>query len=512
MIKFLCKTFLLIVITISFNTCDILRTSPFEVTSWSPGGGYHGDLEEIKITLDFSLEPDRASVERHFTLTENDSPVKGNFLWEGKKLTFAPLSPLSINADYNINLSAEAHDAKGLSMDNAFDKNFTTRSGNERPVLLDCYPSMYANVSDLKTEIRLEFSLPVPLKTLYDNVYFTPSTAGFWRLENGGKTAIFSPSEPWQPNKRYEIRFSTALTDNKNMNIGNDFFSVFTTGEDFEAPELLYAKRVSKDGGNMPLELDTSGYMYASDSFIESCGWEKEDKLLLVFSKPVNSASVKNCTGVEGASGLAMENGLDFNTDFIFYFESRPLYESRFKFIVKAGIKDNAGNESKNEYAYRIFANGKFSMPPELHGIRLPMAPGSETNRQLMNYGINSLFADFPITEGSENYPPGKSVETWVELYFNTAHGAAVDLFSLMELFRVETSNNVLTFSARKIKSSGFSEDTPQAGWENMQRVEISGTLSNSVNFGIVNFIIGSGLKDSLDNKNENLQRVSLDK
>jgi len=274
----------------------------------------------------------------------------------------------------------------------------------------------------------------------------------------------------------------------------------------------LCAKRVSKDGVKTQLELDTGGYMYASDSFIESRGWEKEDKLLLVFSKPVNSTSVKNCLVVEGAPGLAMETGPGFNAEFVFYFESRPVYESRFTFTVKSGVKDNAGNESKNEYVYRIFANGKFSMPPKLHGIRLPMAPGSETDRKLKSYGINSLFADLPITEGGENYPPGRSVETWIELYFDTAQGAAIDLFSLMEIFRVETSNNVLTFSARRIKTGDFSENSPQAGWENLQRVEISGFLSNSVNFGIVNFLIASGLRDSLDNKNENLQRVSLNK
>jgi len=500
----------ILVIIFSFNSCDILRWTQFEVLSWTPGEGYFPEPEKITVSMEFSRDPDRDSVERRFSLTADSGHVKGEFLWEGRKMTFSPLMPFEKNIDYNLKLSADARDTKGLSMDLPFEKNFTTRAGIERPALVSCYPAMYAEINDPKTEVQLEFSTPVTLNTLYENISFNPSMKGIWRTDKNGKLAIFTPAEPWTLNRRYEIRFSTSLTDNKGMNTGNNFTSVFTVVSDSDVPELLYAGRITKDNVIIPLDPDTGIYVSASEPLIESHGWEKDDRLFLAFSKPVDSLSVKNCLNVEDASSLVMETSNGYKTEFIFYFETAPVYESRFTFKLKAGVKDNSGNESRKEYIYRIFANGKFSKPPALAGIRMPMAPGNSKEMELVFFEINSIFKMIPIKDGSDNYPSGEKINTWIELYFATAEGASIDKYSLMELFRIETSNNVLSFSPRFVRTNDFSAPDPHEGCENFERLEIMGTLVNSTNFGIISFQITSGLKDSLGNKNEKTLRISV--
>jgi len=497
--------FLLCFSVICFFSCDILRFSPFEVTSWSPGEGYHSNPENMVISLKFSLEPDRDSVERRFSLTGDNSRINGNFHWEGRKVTFVPVTPFEINTDYILSLSAEAHDTNGLSMDTAFEKNFTTRPGTKRPLLISCSPSLYEEIDDLRAEVRLVFSIPVPLNALYDNVSFSPSMTGFWRLEENGKSAIFTPSIPWTKNKRYEIRYSTSLTDNNGMNTGNDFKSVFITGIDKEIPMLIQANRITKEGEYIRLVPDTTGFTGAAEQFTENSGWEKEDRLSLIFSKPVDSVSVKNYLNVEDAPSIFPETVPGYNNEFVFYFDTAPIYESRFVLRVKPGIKDSTGNESKDEYIYRIFANGESSKPPRLIGLRMAMSP--QDNTGLVFFGAENIFENIPITD--EYYPAGVSVKTWVELYFETAKGASINVFSVMELFRVDTTNNVLTFSPRQIKTENFTIPEPQSGWENYERIEITGNLTNSIYFGIVNFQIGSGLKDSLGNKNDKLFRIS---
>jgi hypothetical protein len=500
--------FYLFLSVICFFSCDILRTSPFEVSSWSPGEGYHSNPEELTVSLNFSLDPDRDSVERRFSLNGSNGRVKGIFLWEGRRVTFVPAAPLEKNNDYNLSLSADAHDINGLSMDAAFERKFTTRPGTQRPVLISFSPSMYAQIDDLKTEVRLYFSLPVTLSVLYENASFNPSMSGVWRLEEDGKLAIFTPSTPWTKNKRYEMRYSTSLTDNKGMNIGNEFKSIFITGTDKELPELLQANRVTKNGDFLPLERDAAGFTSAAEKYTENKGWEKEDRLSLVFSKPVDSSSVINCVSVENASSFSMETAPGFNDEFIFCFDNAPFYESRFVFKIKAGVKDNAGNESKDEYIYRVFADGESSKPPRLCGVRTTLSPKNNTG--LVSFEEGGLFEDFPITD--ENYPSGENVKTWIELYFETAKGAKIDVISVMELFNIDTSNSVLVFSPVQIKTKNFTIPEPQSGWENFERIEITGTLKNSINYGIVNFIIGSGLKDNLGNKNEKLFRISTRK
>ena len=491
----------------SFISCDILRTSLFEVVSWSPGSGYQSEPEKINISLDFSHDPDRASIEKNFSLTGDGNRVKGTFSWNDKKMTFSPLAPLETNTDYTITLSADAHDTKGLSMDEPFNRYFSTRPDNTRPFLLSSYPEMYSEITDARAEISLEFSIPVPLKTLYDNVSFSPSMTGIWRLENDGKLAIFTPAEPWIQKTRYEVRFSASLTDNNGMNIGNDFLCVFTTKIDLEIPYLVNAMRITNKNELIDLSADR-GYSSAAESPVENQDWEKDDKLTLIFSKPVDSISVKNYTSVENGPNLIMETPAGYETEYIFRFESMPAYESRFTLKVKPGIKDAAGNETKEEYIYKIFANGKYSKSPTLAGIRIPMAPNSGADNELIFYDMNSLFKDFPIT--GENYPSGENIKTWIELYFLTAEDASIDLFSLMEIFRIDTSNNVISFSPRQVKDTDFSTAEPHIGMEEYKRVEIIGYLTNSTNFGVVNIQISAGLKDTLGNRNDKLQKISL--
>jgi len=491
----------------SFISCDILRTSLFEVVSWSPGSGYQSEPEKINISLDFSHDPDRASVEKNFSLTGDGNHVKGNFSWNDKKMIFFPLAPLETNTDYMITLLAEAHDIKGLSMDEPFNRYFSTRPDDTRPVLLSSYPEMYSEITDVRTEIKLEFLLPVPLKTLYDNVSLSPSMSGIWRLESDERIAVFTPAEPWAQKTRYEIRFSTSLTDNNGMNIGNDFLCVFTTKIDLEIPYLVRVARITNKNELITLSADR-GYSSAAESPVENQEWEKDDKLTLIFSEPVDGISVKNYTSVENGPNLIMETPAGYETEFTFKFESIPVYESRFTLRVKPGIKDAAGNESKEEYIYKIFANGKYSKLPTLAGIRIPASPTNNTDNELFFYKTDSLFNSFPIT--SENYPSGENIYTWIELYFLTAEDASIDLFSLMELFRIDTSNNVISFSPRQVRDTDFSTAEPHTGMEDYQRVEITGYLTNSTNFGVINIQIAAGLKDSLGNRSDKLLKISL--
>ncbi|MCL2443954.1 MAG: Ig-like domain-containing protein, partial [Treponema sp.] len=425
----------------------------------------------------------------------------------GKKLTFLPLTQLNLNTDYTISVSADAHDTKGLSLDEAFNRYFTTRPDNVRPVLISCFPAMYDDVRDPEMQVKLEFSIPVPEKTLYDNVSFNPSITGIWSLEDNGKLAVFTPAEPWVQNNRYEIRFSSSLADNNGMNIGNDFLSIFTTGKNEETPYLLGAYRIANNGDVHVLDPDR-GYSGITELPVENQNWEKDDKLLIIFNNLIDSVLIKNYVSIEDGPGITLETTPGFKTEFIFKLESRPVYESRFTIKIKSGIKDILGNESKDEYIFRIFTNGIFSRPPRLAGIRIPMAPGDESDPKMIFYSTNSLFDSFPITD--ENYPSGEVVKTWIELYFSTADGALIDTFSLMELFRTETSNNVISFSPHHVKTAGFSVTNPQSGYENYQRIEITGNLTNSTNNGIINFQISPGLKDNFGNINEKLIRISL--
>ena len=491
-------------------SCDILRESFFEVLEWSPGVGYHADQETLEVTLTFSHDPYRSSIEKYFSLSADGDPVRGEFFWEGRKMYFYPLVSLENNKDYIIRLSAHARNTKGLSMDWDFEERFSTRSDSRRPQIVTTWPKMDDIMDDSRDVKIVAFSVPVSLNSLRNSTSFNPSISGSWHLEEGGMRAVFTPIEPWPYGRRFEMRVSSSLAGENGITMGKDFVNIFTIGAHRAAPVLESAWRITESGNHVQLISEPSG------TYTENTGWEKNDKLKLVFSAAVDLLSVKTALSADNAPALVLEvapsENPGYSNEGIFRFERHPGFSSRFIFRLRSGIKDLYGNESQDEYFFRIFHNGENSRPPVLIGIRIPMSPGGRQadpeDYQLKAFGIDQLFVDLPIA--SEYYPYAAATQSWVEYYFDCAPGTSIDPFSLVERFRVETSNNVMHFSPQFLRNSNFTVDEPHPSWEHYHRLEMAGALTNTVNSGLVHFIVNQGLKDSAGNISEKQFRISL--
>jgi hypothetical protein len=481
-----------------FSSCDILRDSPFEVTGWTPGEGYHPDPENLTVSVVLSHESDRAKTEDAFSLTRDSGAVKGLFSWEGRRLIFKPLSPLEPNRDYRITLETGAQDIKGISLGNKFQASFTTRPPGERPRVLGVEPGWDRIIPENRGALRIMFSEPVTLNSCVASVSFSPSSGGSWRLEDEGRTACFIPSEAWQTGLRYDLKIAADFSDALGRTLGEEFTSRFSIGPDQEKPCLLRAWVL--DGGERT-ELSQA---------VEHGEWESFHRLELEFSEPVDTGSVRSSLAVEPSANLLMETAPGLSGSVVFRFTEKPLWGNSFLFRLRSGVKDEAGNESSDEYVYRIRASGPLSKPPVLVGIRLPKAP-EETAieaQEPLSFTLEDLFKDLPIKK--EYYPYGEPVQVWLELYFDTAPGAGINLLSLMELFRVKATGGALDFSPRSVSDSEFTWTEEQEGWEMYERVEIQGLLTNRVNSGVVTFEVGLGLEDTRGNSSAGAYGISL--
>jgi hypothetical protein len=503
---------LIVIILLWILSCDLLRDSPFEVSAWSPGEGFFDPAGDIPLTMTFSHSPDRASVERYFSFTEDGNRVAGTFLWKDRRMIFRPDAPLEENKDYVITLAADASDERGLSMDRQFEGNFTTRENSFRPRFLAVFPENGATVYDGRTELRILFSRSVSPKSLREHISLSPAMEGAWSREETEGLVRFTPLEPWKQGQRYELRISASLSGENGMSLGKDIITLFTVGDDMVKPFLTGAWRMEREGFIEELEEALPAATGVISTARENSGWEKDNRIRLVFSEPVDTSSVKSCLTAEPAPSLVLETPPGFYEEMTFRFAERPSWGSRFTIQLKAGVCDAAGNESQKDRLFRIYADGLCSKPPELIGIRLPMAPGKTgaDNQDPRDYSPESLFADLPVTAGEDRYPYGEQISTWIELYFDTAPGAEIDLFSVLDLFRIETTNTVFSFSPRSIRAADFSAGHPRPGWEAYTRLEIRGYLTNTINAGVVSFCFDSGLGDTLGNRNEKSFRISL--
>ena len=486
------------VISLSFFSCDILRNGRFEVSSWNPGSGYH-EPSSVEVCLVFTLEPNKNSVERSFSLSENGQNLSGHFSWKGNRMFFTPASPLIINKDYVITLKTDAQDTKGLNLEQEFEAAFTTRNGGMRPMLINTVPRDGGIVTESRGRVELLFSLPMNRSSL-QNLSFSPSISGVWALEQDNRTAFFTPSENWMNLRSYRLGIGDATADEKEMEIGREQLLHFTVEIDLTAPELVSA--YAMDSFNQIIMV-----LRADDGTVaENTGWEKNYKLGLQFSKPVDSMSVISALSCEPPLGIISETPPGYCDFLLFRFSDVPAYNSLYTIILGKTVKDRAGSTIENKILWRIRTDGDNSKSPVLKGMRFPKNPDSLS--ELLEYRPDYLFADFPIEGG--NYSFDRGINTWMELYFETAFGATVDLLSLMDRFRFSATNGALSFSPRSVAVSGFSVAEPADAWKNCYRVEIRGVMANHPYTGMVTIEIGSGLKDSLGNKTTDVQRFLL--
>jgi hypothetical protein len=332
----------------------------------------------------------------------------------------------------------------------------------------------------------------------------------------------------------------------RGLTLGKEFTVCFDVGNDKIPPRLEAAYALDQSGkAVLKLLPEETGPLKQENS-----RWESSYRIRLDFSEPVDTADLANRLVTEPALPLKMETpplygteygmeygsnygieygsnygieygsnyGIEYGTEYgaayagrvVFVFVQKAEYASSFLLRLNSGVRDAAGNQSSQPVVFRVRADGPCSKPPDFIGIRMPMAPGNSADNEVLSFSVETPFLNLPINAGENRYPYEVSIPTWIELYFDLAPGADIDLLSLMNLFRVETTNNALFFSPRSMDAGDFSLPPKPPAWEGYGRVKVTGTLTNTVDSGVVIFQIAPGLRDSLGNRNEKAVKIPL--
>jgi hypothetical protein len=458
------------------------------------------------VCLSFSHDPDKPSAEYAFSLTEDNAVLNGSFIWDGWTLIFQPAVPLEINRDYVLTIREDARDLTGVSMDKKFEGRFSTRERESRPSVRSVDPPDGAMVTDLRQELRIEFSEPITVNSCVNAISLSPSATGSWYVESESQRAVFIPREPWIWGTTYRIHISPEFSGLRGLTLGKEFTACFVAGDDKIPPRLEAAYALDRSG-NPVIKLipEEAGPLKQ-----ENTRWESFYRLRLDFSEPVDTADLKNRLVAEPALTLTLETLPAYSGQVVFDFTQKPEYATPFLLRLNTGFRDAAGNQSSLPAVFRVRADGPSSRPPGFIGIRMPMAPGDPADDEALSFSAEAPFQNLPVRPGENRYPYGVSTAVWIELYFDVAPGADIDLLSLMNLFRLDATNNALFFSSRSMEADNFSPSDKPPAWEAYYRIKVKGVLTNTVDSGVVIFQIASGLRDSRGNRNEKTFTIPL--
>lgn len=491
------------------SSCELLRTGPLEIVAWSPGPGHHQIDDEITVSILFSEEPDRASAESSFSLTEDGAPLSGGFSWLGSALTFQPCGGLRANAEYRITVSADARNKSGVSIEQSFEVTFSSKPEDIRPVVISSFPECGGILETRNDAVSVKFSETIDAVSFRDCITFSPAIKGIWNQETSGSVAVFTALEPWVWAEEYKATISADLLDTSGNRLGTAFSFSFTVGADLAPPICLRAEAVDVTG--FPVAV-VSADVPQDGVVSENSGWESSWKLRLHFSEPVLWSTLASIIASEG--GISIE--VDCTGDFVQIVDVRitgyPEWGEGFIVRIPPGVEDQAGNGSLDESVFKFVFVGPGSRPPRFAGIRMELAPGAALpeDRNLAVFSIEDPYATIAITGGAEGYPIGVPVATSLEVYLELATGAEINILSLMKSFRFSSTNGAVDFSANRILAEGLGYVEPHEPWAGYAVARIDGILTNRVDSGILTVQLAAGFCDSYGNANSAAQRLTL--
>jgi hypothetical protein len=260
----------------------------------------------------------------------------------------------------------------------------------------------------------------------------------------------------------------------------------FTAEGETVPPEITEVTALDENGE--AVQRDGADYVLEA-VYAENAGWESGYKLLFRFSEEVDVSSFKKAVSVEPALPFAIETRTAVADAVILSFTERPVFGWRYVIRVDIGIKDKLGNESLHPKAYRIYVDGKKSKLPVFKKL------------EIASNGVSAAY------EADDNFKPLEQTsddEAVVTLWFETAEGADVQLYSVMECFSVSSTNNAVSFTPLSIAYG-----TAESG--ESRPVVITGALNvKAIESGVVTFSIGSGLLDSYGNKQPDAWKLVL--
>ncbi|PKL09381.1 MAG: hypothetical protein CVV51_03990, partial [Spirochaetae bacterium HGW-Spirochaetae-7] len=270
-------------------SCDILRNQSFSVVGWTPGTGRFESGGDLSVSVSFSGEPDRVSVENAFSMTGNGAAVAGTFSWVGATLFFKPCIALRGNTDFRVTVGAGAMNPRGVSLEDVLEGRFSTRPEDGRPSVLSTIPERGGMLAGVLDSVSVSFSEQVDSASFRGCMSFSPAISGVWRLDPDGETAVFLPLAPWVWATEYRLIVSGDLADASGNRMGESASLRFTVGNDAIPPSVTGAQALDKSGSIVSSLVPDDT---ADGSIDENTGWEAEWRVGLAFSETVSMRSL----------------------------------------------------------------------------------------------------------------------------------------------------------------------------------------------------------------------------
>ena len=282
--------FATIVFSANVFACGIIDLRPVTVIVY-PGAAYTVlPTRDAKLSVVFSAEPVRVEAERAFSVRSQAGNVEGDFYWESRGFTWAPLAPLDPGTRYRIKLEGSVSTIDGREARPEIDIPFFVVRFAAPPRLMAFTPldGESAPVTGGGTAVVVaQFSEAMDPRTVREAFSLRPMAALEMSWNADGTVVSVIPDEHLSPCTTYSWTLSTKACAMDGAPIPETVEASFITDADHTVPFVERTYPVVYSGG---------AWVDAGSDLSEV---DYDCSLAVLFSEPVLGHSVVSAVRIE---------------------------------------------------------------------------------------------------------------------------------------------------------------------------------------------------------------------
>jgi hypothetical protein len=321
--------------TLLASACGLVSVDQMTVASF-PSARNQVIGRGERITLSFSISPDRSRAEDLARILTPDGPAELDFSWDGSVLALVPVVPLPAGERLVLVLAGDLAAADGRVFPIAVQVPFFVQSDGPRPRLSSSLPADGSSAGT-RTPLVFSFSRPMDRESFAGGFSLAPDTERETAWSPDGSTVTVTPREQWENLVLYTWQIAASVSDASGVGLGVPPSGCFRTQQDATAPFILSLR---------PATANPDGTFTVVDSPLDG-NLRARDCILLSFSEDVTIESLRRAFRVDpSVSGsFTRERAGEF-----FYVPAEPWgMGRRHHLAVSTDVEDLAGNRMAEE-------------------------------------------------------------------------------------------------------------------------------------------------------------------
>lgn len=457
------------------------------------------DSEKIQIT--FSDIPTPQSVYNSFLLLEDGENCNGIYKFGGKTVFFYPNGGIKEKYDYVFSIESSCETSDGNSLESRFIISFSTRNGRNAPEIISVIPSNEEECKEQPEYIEITFSEPIDISSFEKALSITPFIDYILNVSDSEDKVFLILKNPLDFNKDYKISISTDLMDKNRNKLLHPYNSIFSLTKKYTKPKFFCT-------------------VYNNKTFYSECSVGEnlksvppDAKLKLDFDAEMDLSSISSYIEVTPHLSFSVSKD-EINSKWVEILLKDPEWGKTYVIDFSDAIKDIYSNKIEEDFVYSLtFDNESFRLPEFIEGY-LQTGNWSDGQIDSDDYLIISDATNYSyLSLDALQYPLEHTVESVLYLVFSSSSESnGLNLYTLMDNFSISCTNSNSTFIIKKISKLDSSEfqnyplcniitQNVTDSTLKLTVVKYDLEITNSINSGIVQFIIDSGIQDSIGNE-----------